>query len=68
MQVSFSVGSLTGLSNLVILSSGGSYISAATNGNNVEITMTGNDAIYMTLEYLTPVPSYSIDLGNISLQ
>ena len=68
MQVSFSVGSLTALSNLVILSSGGNYISAAVNGMNVEITMTGNDAIYMYLEYLTPVPSYSIDLGNISLQ
>ena len=68
MQVSFSVGSLTALSNLVILSSGGNYISAAVNGMNVEITMTGNDAIYMYLEYLTPVISYSIDLGNISLQ
>jgi len=67
LQVTFSVGSLNALSNLVILSSGGNYVSATTSGMNVVITQGGFTGAYVYIEYLTPFPQYSIDLGNITL-
>jgi hypothetical protein len=66
-QFMFSVGSLNALSNLQILSSGGNYSSATTSGMNVVVTLGGFAAAYIVIEYLTPEPSYSIDLGNITL-
>jgi hypothetical protein len=66
-QFMFSVGSLTALSNLTILSSGGSFVSATTSGMNVVATLGGNSAIYLVIEYLTSYQYYSIDLGNITL-
>ena len=66
-QFMFSVGSLNALSNLQILSSGGNYSSATTSGMNVVVTLGSFVAAYIVIEYLTPEPSYSIDLGNITL-
>jgi hypothetical protein len=66
-QFMFSVGSLNALSNLQILSSGGSYSSATTSGMTVVVTISSLSAAYIVIEYLTPEPSYSIDLGNITL-
>jgi hypothetical protein len=67
-EFTFSVGSLNALTNLTILSSGGAYSSATTSGMNVVVTLSGGfTAAYVVIEYLTPVPSYSIDLGNITL-
>jgi hypothetical protein len=66
-QFTFSVGSLNSLSNLIILQSGGNYVSATTSGMNVVITQGGYTAAYIYIEYLTPFPAYSIDLGNITL-
>jgi hypothetical protein len=66
-QFTFSVGSLNALSNLSILQSGGGYVSATTSGMNVVITLGGYTAAYVYIEYLTPYPAYSIDLGNITL-
>ena len=63
----FSVGSLTALSNLSILQSGGAYVSATTSGMNVVVTLSSFSAAYIVIEYLTAEPAYSIDLANITL-
>jgi len=72
-EITFAVGHLTTLSNLNSWGGNGNYASIAINGMNIEITFTSaytsatSDGIFVTIEYMTNVPAYSIDVANIAM-
>jgi hypothetical protein len=69
----FAVGHLTILSDLTVLSSNGNISSISIAGMNIEIQFTSAytsataNGVYVTIEYMTNVPSYSISVANITM-
>lgn len=69
----FTVGHLSAITALTTLSSTGNIASIASSGSNVEITFTSNytsvvgDGLFVTIEYMTNVVTYSIDVTNIAM-
>ena len=69
----FAVGSLNVLSDLAVLNSTGNISSISIAGMNIEIEFTSAytsadaNGIQVTLEYMTNVPSYSINVGSIAM-
>jgi hypothetical protein len=71
--VDFGVGHLQTLSNLAVYSSTGNVASVGISGMNIEITFTTpytsvtSNGVYVTIEYMTNIPSYSIAVANITM-
>jgi hypothetical protein len=71
--VDFGVGHLQTLSNLAVYSSTGNVASVGISGMNIEITFTTpytsvtSNGVYVTIEYMTNVPAYSISTANITM-
>jgi hypothetical protein len=69
----FGIGHLNTLSGLQIYSSTGNVSGIAINGMNIEISFTSAytsataNGIYATIEYMTNVPSYSINVSGITM-
>jgi hypothetical protein len=72
-EITFAVGHLNSLLFLQSWNGNGNFSSIAINGMNIEITFTTAytsstaNGLYVTIEYMTNVPSYSIDIANISM-
>jgi hypothetical protein len=74
-EITFAVGHLNAMYSLSYWGVGGNAVSAALNGQTVEITFTTaynvsygvSGGVFVTLEYMTNVLGYSIDVGNVRL-
>ena len=72
-EATIAVGHLTSLSADSVLSSGGNISSVTTSGSNLLINFTTGytyatqSGIFVTLEYMTNNPSYSIIVGSITM-
>jgi hypothetical protein len=72
-QAFIQVGHLNGIASVSLLSSSGNISSISTSGSNLEINFTTayTDAtangVYVTIEYMTNVPDYSIIVANIAM-
>jgi hypothetical protein len=73
-EITFAVGHLTAMT-LSYWGAGGNAVSAALNGQTVEITFSTaydvayatSGGVFVTLEYMTNVAGYSIDVSGIAL-
>jgi hypothetical protein len=67
------VGHLNGIATAALLSSSGNIASISTSGSNLEINFTNAytsataDGVYVTIDYMTNVPSYSIVVSSITM-
>ena len=74
-EITFAVGHLNAMYSLSYWGAGGNAVSAAINGQTVEITFSTaynvtygvSGGVFVTLEYMTNVLSYSIDVPNVRL-
>jgi hypothetical protein len=74
-EITFTVGHLSAMYAFSYWGAGGNAVSAALNGQTVEITFSTaynvaygvSGGVYVTLQYMTNIPSYSIDISNIRL-
>jgi hypothetical protein len=72
-EATIAVGHLTNLSSAPVLSSGGNISSVTTSGSNLLINFTTaytygtQSGIFVTLEYMTNNPNYSIIVGSITM-
>ena len=74
-EITFAVGHLNAMYAFSYWGAGGNAVSAALNGQTVEITFSSSynvaysvsGGVFVTLEYMTNVLSYSIDVPNVRL-